>query len=242
MFITGKHLPRRTMLKGMGVTLALAVPRCDGAGGQRRRAVARGRAKKVRLVAIEMVHGSAGSTAFGIKKNLWAPADDGRDFDLSPTSLKPLEPFRDHITIVSNTDVRNAEAFTLAGDRRRPLPLERGVPHPDAPEADAGLGRLRRHVARPDVRQPLRPGHADSVDAAVHRERRPGRRLLLRLLVHLHRLDQLGVADAAAADGARPARGVRHAVRRRRHARRAARAARRGQEPARLAVRVGRRS
>ena len=36
------------------------------------------------------------------------------------------------------------------------------------------------------------------VDAAVHRERRSGRRLLLRLLVRLHRLDQLG--------GARPSR------------------------------------
>jgi hypothetical protein len=53
------------------------------------------------------------------------------------------------------------------------------------------------------------------VDAAVDRERRPGRRLHLRLLVHLHRHDQLGVADAAAADGARPARRVRSAVRRR---------------------------
>ena len=64
-------------------------------------------------MAIEMVHGSAGSTPFGIKKNLWAPADVGRGFDLGPTSLKPLEAFRDDITIISNTDVRNAEAFTM---------------------------------------------------------------------------------------------------------------------------------
>jgi hypothetical protein len=35
----------------------------------------------------------------------------------------------------------------------------------------------------------------DSVDAAVHRERRPVRRLLVRLFVRLHRLDQLGVAE-----------------------------------------------
>jgi hypothetical protein len=37
----------------------------------------------------------------------------GRNFDLSPSALSPLEPFRDHLTIVSNTDVRNAEAFEL---------------------------------------------------------------------------------------------------------------------------------
>ena len=41
---------------------------------------------------------------------------------LSPTSLKPLEPFREYVTVVSNTDVRNAEAFTppeIGGDHFR---------------------------------------------------------------------------------------------------------------------------
>jgi hypothetical protein len=79
-------------------------------------------AKRLRVVCIEMVHGAAGSAAFGIKKNLWAPAGLGKDFDLSPTSLKSLEPFRDYLTIVSNCDVRNAEAFTapeIGGDHFR---------------------------------------------------------------------------------------------------------------------------
>ncbi len=115
MLLTRAPLSRRTALKGMGVTLAL--PFLDAmvpvaASAQAARAAAA--AKKVRLVAIEMVHGSAGSTAIGIEKNLWAPAQVGRNFDLGPSSLKPLEPYRDHITIVSNTDVRNAEAFTLS--------------------------------------------------------------------------------------------------------------------------------
>ena len=51
-----------------------------------------------------------------------APAAVGRDFDLSPTSLSSLEPFLEHITIVSNCDVRNAEAFTapeIGGDHFR---------------------------------------------------------------------------------------------------------------------------
>src|SRR5689334_10449925 len=118
MYLTQKQLSRRTVLKGVGVTMAL--PFLEAMVPARASAqAARGR---VRFAAIEMVHGSAGSTAFGIKKNMWAPAAVGRDFDLSPSSLSPLEPFRDHITIVSNTDVRNAEAFTapeIGGDHFR---------------------------------------------------------------------------------------------------------------------------
>ena len=119
MTLTGKHLPRRTMLKGLGVTLAL--PLLD-AMAPAARAAGQAAAKKVRLVAIEMVHGSAGATPFGRKKHLWSPEMSGRAFDLSPTSLKPLEPFRDHLTIISNTDVRQAEAFTtpeIGGDHFR---------------------------------------------------------------------------------------------------------------------------
>ena len=79
-------------------------------------------AKRLRLVCVEMVHGSAGSSAIGVKKNLWAPAAVGRDFDLAPTSLRSLEPFRDHLTIVSNADVDPANPFTateIGGDHVR---------------------------------------------------------------------------------------------------------------------------
>ncbi len=110
MFITQKHLSRRTALKGLGVTVAL--PFLE-AMVPARTALAQTAANKVRLAAIEMVHGSAGSTAIGIQKHMWAPAATGRTFDLSPSSLAPLESLRDHLTIVSNTDVRNAEAFEL---------------------------------------------------------------------------------------------------------------------------------
>ncbi len=113
MINTGKHLPRRTMLKGLGLSLAL--PFLDAMTPAARAAsqAAAAGGRKVRLVAIEMVHGSAGSTPYGLTQHLWAPAASGRAFDLGPSSMKPLEPFRDHLTIVSNTDVRNAEAFTL---------------------------------------------------------------------------------------------------------------------------------
>src|SRR6476469_2353758 len=108
MYLTPKHLSRSTVLKGVGVTMAL--PFLEAMIPARASAqAARG---KVRFAAIEMVHGSAGSTAFGIKKNMWAPAAVGREFDLSPSSLQPLEAFREHITIISTADVRNAEAYT----------------------------------------------------------------------------------------------------------------------------------
>ena len=110
MFITQKHLSRRAALKGLGVTVAL--PFLE-AMVPARTALAQTAAGKVRLACIEMVHGSAGSTAFGIKENMWAPAATGSKFDLTPSALKPLEPLRDYLTIISNTDVKNAEAFEL---------------------------------------------------------------------------------------------------------------------------------
>jgi hypothetical protein len=107
MFITKKHLSRRTMIRGMGVTLSL--PFLEAMTSAQTPL----RKSPPRLACIEMVHGSAGANAYGASKNLWSPAANGRDFDLTPTSMLPLEPFRDHLTIVSNTDCRNAEAFEL---------------------------------------------------------------------------------------------------------------------------------
>ncbi len=111
MFITQKHLSRRTALKSLGVTVAL--PFLEAMVPARTALAQTAAGGKLRLAAIEMVHGSAGSTAIGIQKHMWAPAATGRAFDLSPSSLAPLESLREHLTIVSNTDVRNAEAFEL---------------------------------------------------------------------------------------------------------------------------------
>ncbi|MGE0041704.1 MAG: DUF1552 domain-containing protein [Vicinamibacterales bacterium] len=120
MYITGKHLSRRTALKGMGVTLGLPLLGAMVPAGT---AWAKTQARsKVRLACIEMVHGAAGSTNYGLKANLWSPAAVGRDFDLSETSLQSLEPFRDYLTIVSNTDVAMAEAYSapeIGGDHFR---------------------------------------------------------------------------------------------------------------------------
>lgn len=105
-------LSRREVLRGLGASIALPYLEVMRPSGP----------QPVRLICIEQVHGAAGSSPFGVQNNLWAPALTGRDFDLTPTSLKPLEPFRDHITIISNTDVPSAdptEAREIGGDHFR---------------------------------------------------------------------------------------------------------------------------
>ncbi|MBI1875058.1 MAG: DUF1552 domain-containing protein [Acidobacteria bacterium] len=130
MFITQKHLSRRTVLKGLGATMGL--PLLD-AMAPAATAWAEANPRRLRLVAMEMVHGAAGSTAFGLKNNLWSPARIGPEFDLSPTSLAALGPYRDALTIVSNTDVRNAEAFAppeIGGDHFRSAAVFLTQSHP----------------------------------------------------------------------------------------------------------------
>src|SRR5262245_48800808 len=133
MYIANKHLPRRTVLKSLGATIAL--PFLDAmvpAGTAWAREAADG-GRRVRLVAMEMVHGAAGSTNFGAKRNLWSPAEVGSAFDLTPTSLASLEAYRDYLTIVSNTDVRNAEAFIppeIGGDHFRSAAVFLTQSHP----------------------------------------------------------------------------------------------------------------
>jgi hypothetical protein len=130
-FITKRHLSRRTVLKGMGVTMAL--PFLDAMLPAGRAWAATRKPGSVRLVCIEISHGSAGAAPYGLKNNFWSPATVGRDFDLTPTSLAPLEAYRDHITIVSNTDVKNAEAFTppeVGGDHFRSAAVFLTQAHP----------------------------------------------------------------------------------------------------------------
>ena len=111
-FLTGKQLPRRTFLRGaMGATVALpfldAMVAAKGIGGST------AAAERTRLIAIEEVHGLAGCNKWGATKNLFAPPEVGSNFTISNDSaLSSLEPYRQHLTIVSNTDVRMAEAFT----------------------------------------------------------------------------------------------------------------------------------
>ncbi len=143
--VTGKRISRRTALKGLGATVAL--PFLDAmvpAGRLWAKSGAVVPTDKTRFVAIEMVHGAAGSNEWGASQFLWSPEKVGRDFDLSPSSLSPLEPWRDRLTIISNTDVQNAEAKSareIGGDHFRSSAVFLTQEHPKQTEgSDVRVG------------------------------------------------------------------------------------------------------
>ena len=171
MFITKRHLSRRTVLKGAGVTLGLPLLEAMRPAGT---AWAKAAPTKLRFAAIEMVHGSAGATAYGLSKHLWSPEQVGRDFDLSTSSLKPLEAFREHLTIISNTDVRNAEAFTLpeiGGDHFRSSSVFLTQCHPKQTQgsdvhAGTSIDQQYAHAFGQDTPIPSMQLCIENVDAA----------------------------------------------------------------------------
>jgi hypothetical protein len=115
-FITGRHLPRRTFLRGVGATVALPLldsmlPAARGVFGKTAEAATGG---PTRLVCVEEVHGLPGCNTWGASKFLFAPETTGREFTIVPDSpLSTLAAFKSDMTIVSNTDVRMAEALAL---------------------------------------------------------------------------------------------------------------------------------
>src|SRR5882762_8716050 len=111
MFITKKHISRRTVLRGVGASLAL--PLLDSMVPAQTQLSKTAASPKTRLACIEMVHGAAGSTGEGSNKHYWSPAKEGSDFEFTQT-LQPLEPLRDYLTIVSDTDLRPATAWSAA--------------------------------------------------------------------------------------------------------------------------------
>jgi hypothetical protein len=140
-FLSGKPLPRRTFVQSLGATFALPFLDAMIPIG---RAASRVAPDRTRFVAIEMVHGAAGCNELGAKMNMWSPAAAGRDFDLGPTALKSLEPYRKHLTIVSNTDVRMAEPVTpmeIGGDHFRSSAVFLTQAHPKQTEgSDVRVG------------------------------------------------------------------------------------------------------
>lgn len=158
MFVTKKRLSRRTVLKGLGA--AVALPALDAM------TPALALARQVprtppRLIAIEMVHGAAGSNALGAERHLWAPEAVGPDFDLSPTSLNGLAAFKKHLTIISNTDVACAEPYTareIGGDHFRSSAVFLTQSHPkltDGADVEAGTSIDQIYAARVSQQSPI---------------------------------------------------------------------------------------
>src|SRR5688500_7426973 len=103
-FITGKHLSRRTFLRGTGASLALPYLDAMAPAGRAWRDPAAG---FTRMVAMYEAMGCAGGNDWGDTQNLFAPAKVGKDFEFGDQSqLKPLEAYREYLTVVSQTDCK----------------------------------------------------------------------------------------------------------------------------------------
>jgi hypothetical protein len=90
MIITKKHLSRRTVLRGMGAALALPLME---AMSPALTAAAQTAANPQRRFGVVFV-------PLGERPGYWTPKTVGADFEMTPI-LKPLEPFRNHMTLVS---------------------------------------------------------------------------------------------------------------------------------------------
>src|SRR5207253_5668588 len=90
MFISKKHLSRRTFLRGAGVTVALPFLESMVPAQTPLKNTAAG--AKTRLACIYVPHGAT--------MYKWTPATEGKDFQF-PESLSSLEKFRAHTCVVT---------------------------------------------------------------------------------------------------------------------------------------------
>jgi hypothetical protein len=118
MFITKKHIARRTFLRGVGVTLAL--PLLDSMVPAQTPLRKTAASPVRRFVGIWHPHGAA--------PGYWSPLQEGPDFEFSFIT-KPLEPFRDRVVLISGLDMTDAMATTEepGGDHARGAVLLSGT-------------------------------------------------------------------------------------------------------------------
>lgn len=122
MFITKKHIPRRTFLRGVGATVAL--PLLDAMVP----ALAAAPAPITRYSFLHVPHGAS--------PGYWTPKGEGKNWELSPI-LQPLAAFKEHVTVVSHTDHAMAGSLSpeeSAGDHSRTAAVYLSGAHPKRTE------------------------------------------------------------------------------------------------------------
>jgi hypothetical protein len=102
MFITKKSLPRRTFLRGVGASLAL--PLLDSMIPARTLLAQTAARPTTRLGFVYVPHGAI--------MDKWTPATVGSGFEFTPI-LKPLEPFRDRLNVISGLGHRAADTTAV---------------------------------------------------------------------------------------------------------------------------------
>jgi hypothetical protein len=93
MFVTKASLSRRTVLRGLGATMAM--PLLD--------AMVPALTPTARTAGAPTRRFGAVFVPMGERPSHWTPSTSGVGFEFSPI-LKPIERFRDHVTVVSNVD------------------------------------------------------------------------------------------------------------------------------------------
>ncbi len=213
--ITRKYLSPRTMLRGLGVSVAL--PLHDSMVPAQTPLAKTAASSKSRLSCIYVPHGAT--------MDKWTPDVEGKGFAFSEI-LTPLEKYRDRLNIVSN--LAHPAAGGLGSDagadhaRSAAVFLSGAHPEKDFIRAGTTIDQLAAQAIGQDI------AFARTFDRGSGVELRVG--LCLRLFQH-HCLED---ADHAAADGEQSAGGVRETVRRWQHERRPRRAERAEPQFARL--------
>ncbi|MBV8819211.1 MAG: DUF1552 domain-containing protein [Acidobacteriaceae bacterium] len=105
MFITGKHLPRRTFLRAAGAAIALPMLDCMVP------ALASADTKAALKPPVRMAFTYVPN---GVTLKEWKPATSGVDFEFTRI-LKPLEPYRSDVMVISGLSHRNAESLGDGG-------------------------------------------------------------------------------------------------------------------------------
>jgi hypothetical protein len=111
MFITKKHLSRRTLLRAGGATIGLPLVSAMVPAAT---AIAQtAAAARKRMGFLYLPHGAImDNTHFGKELNGWTPDAEGSNFELKPI-LAPLAPFKKYLTIVSGLGNRAADSPTV---------------------------------------------------------------------------------------------------------------------------------
>jgi hypothetical protein len=99
MYLSKKHLSRRTMLRGVGA--AVALPLLDAMIPANTALAQTAAAPAPKMGFVYFPHGAV--------QERWRPATTGANFEFSEI-LKPLEPYRDYVTVVSGLRNRAGES------------------------------------------------------------------------------------------------------------------------------------
>ena len=199
MFITKKHISRRTVLKGAGVTLAL--PFLDAMVPAATALAQTAAAPKLRTGFFYIPHGAImDNTSHGPAMDKWTPSGSGANFKLSPI-LSSLEPYKKYVSSFGNLE----NAATAGSVHTLHSATWLSATRPDTGRSPRAHG----HDSRSGDREDHQPGHASALAGSRlgnHRSDRGGRRRLLYHAVFPRR-------GIAAADGTQSAEGLSAVVR-----------------------------